>query len=84
MNFSNFRPIYWIDYSPEAYSTADMNINTGVRLDVGLEVLESNRAPKKNGGFFEKGLLQAMESDHLAGGNAHEVKVVANGHAHSE
>lgn len=85
MNFSIIHPIYsGIDYSQEAYSTADVNINTGARLDVGLEGLETNRAAKKNEGFFEKGLLQAMESDHTAGGNAREVKVVANGHAHSE
>lgn len=61
-----------------------MDPHTGARLDVGLHALETNGAAKKNDGFFEKGLLKAMESDHLAGGNAREVKVVANGHSHGE
>lgn len=34
--------------------------------------------------MFEKGLLKAMESEHLAGGVVPEVKVVANGHCHSK
>ncbi|KAF7982612.1 hypothetical protein HWV62_27650 [Athelia sp. TMB] len=66
----------------EAYWVADMNPNTGARLDVGLKGLEANSNAKKNDGFFEKGLLKAKESDHLAGGNALEVKVVGNGHSH--
>ena len=52
-------------------------------LDVGQHDLEENGAAKKQAGFFHKGLLQAMESDHRAGGRASEVKVVANGHCHS-
>ena len=55
---------------------------TGQPLDVG-NVLEEPGASKKSAGFFHKGLLQALESDHRAGGRATEVKVVANGHQHS-
>lgn len=61
-----------------------MNLNTGARLDVGLKGLEANKNAKKSDSFFEKALLKAKESDHLAGGNALEVKVVGNGHSHSE
>lgn len=82
---------YWLtnrchkfNYSQEAYSAADINTATGATLDIGLSDLEKSGAAKKNEGFFEKGLLKAMESDHLAGGNAREVKVVANGHSHRE
>ena len=60
-----------------------MDTRTGARLDVGLHNLEPKGSAKKNEGFFEKGLLKAMESDHLAGGNAREVKVIGNGHCHS-
>jgi len=66
----------------ESYSQADMDTRTGARLDVGLHNLEPKGSAKKNEGFFEKGLLKAMESDHLAGGNAREVKVIGNGHCH--
>lgn len=34
--------------------------------------------------MFENGLLKALESEHRAGGVIPEVKVVANGHCHSE
>ena len=67
----------------ESYSAADVNPATGMPLDVGQHDLEENGAAKKQAGFFHKGLLQAMESDHRAGGRASEVKVVANGHCHS-
>ena len=66
----------------ESYAQADKDTRTGARLDVGLHDLESTGSAKKNEGFFEKGLLKAMESDHLAGGSALEVKVVGNGHCH--
>ena len=66
----------------ESYAQADKDTRTGARLDVGLHNLEPKGAAKKNEGFFEKGLLKAMESDHLAGGSAREVKVVGNGHCH--
>ncbi|OBZ66763.1 putative inactive purple acid phosphatase 29, partial [Grifola frondosa] len=66
----------------ETYSAADVNPTTGKPLDVGVHDMEPNGAAKKQDGFFHKGILQAMESDHRAGGNAREVKVVANGHCH--
>jgi hypothetical protein len=45
--------------------------------------LDQQGSAKGSDGFFEKGLLQALESQHSALGNAREVKVVANGHCHS-
>ncbi|KAI0714201.1 Metallo-dependent phosphatase [Cerioporus squamosus] len=66
----------------ESYSAADVNPATGLPLDVGQHDLEEGGAAKKQDGFFHKGLLQALESDHRAGGRATEVKVVANGHCH--
>jgi hypothetical protein len=69
--------------SPEAYSKADLDSN-GKPLDVGIHGLEEMGSAKKNDGFFEKGLLKALETDHRAGGNAREVKVVANGHCHGK
>ncbi|KAH9942026.1 Metallo-dependent phosphatase [Amylocystis lapponica] len=65
----------------EAYSAADLNPSTGQPLDVGTHD-EGQGSAKKQDGFFHKGLLQATESDHRAGGNVQEVKVVANGHCH--
>ena len=59
-----------------------MDPSTGARLDKGIHGNEGPGAAKKSDGFFEKGLLKAMESDHRAGGNRREVKVVANGHCH--
>lgn len=53
-------------------------------FNVGLHGLEAPGAAKKNVGFFEKGLLNAFESDHRNGGGALEVKAIANGHSHSE
>ena len=44
--------------------------------------METGKAATKNEGFFEKGLLKAMESEHRSGGNLPEVKAVGNGHAH--
>lgn len=71
-------------FRQESYTEADINPQTGQRLDFGLHDLESSGAATKNEGFFEKGLLRAMESDHIAGGSSREVKVVANGHCHGE
>ena len=68
----------------ESYSAADVDSKTGRPLDVGLHDLEEPGAAKRQDGFFHKGLLQALESDHRAGGRAPEVKVVANGHCHRE
>ncbi|TBU30138.1 Metallo-dependent phosphatase [Dichomitus squalens] len=66
----------------ESGAAADVDPVTGQPLDVG-NVLEESGASKKSAGFFHKGLLQAFESDHRAGGRATEVKVVANGHQHN-
>ncbi|KAI0630843.1 Metallo-dependent phosphatase [Trametes polyzona] len=66
----------------ESYSAADVDPVTGRTLDVGQHDLESPGASKHQDGFFEKGLLQATESDHRAAGRIPEVKVVANGHCH--
>jgi hypothetical protein len=49
---------------------------------VGTSDLEGKGPAKVNGGFFERGLMIAMESNHLARGIYREVKVVANGHSH--
>jgi hypothetical protein len=68
----------------ESFSKADVDPRTHVPLDVGIHGNEPPGASKTNGGFFEKGLLKAMESDHVAVGNRHEVKVVGNGHCHGE
>jgi hypothetical protein len=66
---------------PETYSKADMNPSTGKPLDVGTTGIEAAGNAKKSDGFFEKGLLKAMESLNVAN-NAHEVKVIGNGHCH--
>ncbi|KAI0917949.1 hypothetical protein AcV5_002750 [Taiwanofungus camphoratus] len=66
----------------ESYAAPDVDPNTGRPLDVGLHDLEGQGSARKQDGFFHKGLLQALESDHRAGGNAKEVKVVSNGHCH--
>lgn len=67
---------------PETYSTPDKDPRTGKSLDVGLTGLEPHGNPKKNDGFFENGILKAMESAHVANRDAHEVKVIGNGHCH--
>jgi hypothetical protein len=56
---------------------------TKVPLDVGIHGLEPHGSAKKQDGFFHKGVLQAMENDHVPGATAREVKVIANGHCHS-
>lgn len=60
-----------------------MNPSTGKKLDVGISGQEPQGNAKNNDGFFEKGILQAMESEHVSNRNAHEVKVIGNGHCHS-
>lgn len=62
---------------------ADRDPSTGVPLDKGVHGTEPHGNSKKQDGFFHKGILQAMESDHVSN-NAHEVKVIANGHCHRE
>lgn len=66
---------------PETYLKADMNPSTGKPLDVGTAGIESAGNAKKSDGFFEKGLMKAMESSNVAN-NAREVKVIGNGHCH--
>jgi len=66
---------------PESYLKADKNPSTGKPLDVGTTGLEPAGNAKKGDGFFEKGLMKAMESSNVAN-NAHEVKVIGNGHCH--
>lgn len=71
-------------FREESYAAPDVDPNTGRPLDVGLHDLEGQGSARKQDGFFHKGLLQALESDHRAGGNAKEVKVVSNGHCHGQ
>ncbi|KAF9005947.1 Metallo-dependent phosphatase-like protein [Cyathus striatus] len=66
----------------ESYSKADTDRRTDKPLDVGISGQEQRGNAKGNDGFFEKGILKAMESDHRAAGQAHEVKVIGNGHCH--
>jgi len=66
---------------PETYFKADMNPSTGKPLDIGTTGLEPPGNAKKSDGFFEKGILKAMESSNVAN-HAHEVKVIGNGHCH--
>ncbi|KAG9018004.1 hypothetical protein FRB90_012672 [Tulasnella sp. 427] len=64
---------------PESFYPADVS-DSGETLLYGQQ-LDDGGAPKKNSGFFEKGLLKGKESDDPAN-TKHEVKVVANGHCH--
>ncbi|KAF8266128.1 Metallo-dependent phosphatase-like protein [Lactarius quietus] len=66
----------------ESYLTADTDPRTGQLLDFGTSDLESPGSAKKNDGFFEKGLLRALETQHRGAGGIPEVKVVGNGHCH--
>ena len=70
--------------SQESYGTADTDARTGLPLDVGTSDLEGQGSAKKNGGFFENGLLHALETPHRGAGGIPEVKVVGNGHCHSK
>ena len=69
--------------SPESYAPADKDVRTGRPLDVGVHSEEAPGNAKQSDGFFEKGLLTAMESVHVANAGVNEVKVVGNGHCHS-
>lgn len=73
-----------ICFRQESYGTVDKDSRTGLPLDVGIRELEGPGSAKKSDGMFENGLLKALESEHRAGGIIPEVKVVANGHCHSE
>ncbi|KAI0259375.1 Metallo-dependent phosphatase-like protein [Gloeopeniophorella convolvens] len=66
----------------ESYGKADVDPRTGRPLDVGSSDLEEPGSGKKNDGFFEKGLLHALETPHRGAGGVPEVKVVGNGHCH--
>jgi hypothetical protein len=65
---------------PETYSTADKGTNNRP-LDIGISGLEAKGDATDSDGFFEKGILKAMESDHVSS-NTQEVKVIGNGHCH--
>jgi len=69
---------------PEAYSKPDIHPQTGKPLDIGITGREHHGNAKKSDGFFDKGVLGARESEHVASGNAPEVKVIGNGHCHCE
>ncbi|KAI9435260.1 Metallo-dependent phosphatase [Lactarius indigo] len=66
----------------ESYSTPDTDPRSGQPLDIGTSDLDSPGSAKKNAGFFEKGLLRALETPHRGAGGIPEVKVVGNGHCH--
>ncbi|KAJ7180636.1 Metallo-dependent phosphatase-like protein [Mycena filopes] len=65
---------------PETYSPPDTS-STGRALDIGITGLETKGDAKGNDGLFEKGILKAMESDHVSN-NVQEVKVIGHGHCH--
>ena len=69
---------------PEAYDKADVDPASGRPLDVGVSGLEGKGSASKSDGMLKKGLLAATESEHRGAGSAPEVKVVGNGHCHSE
>jgi len=60
-------------FSPESYYKADIDPPTGKPLDVGISDLEPKGSAKGNAGFFEKGLMSALESSHRARGIHREV-----------
>ena len=70
--------------SQESYAAPDIDSRTGQPLDFGSSDLESPGSAKKNDGFFEKGLLRALETQHRGAGGIPEVKVVGNGHCHGK
>ncbi|KAJ7449665.1 Metallo-dependent phosphatase-like protein [Mycena latifolia] len=65
---------------PETYDKADIG-TSGRVLDFGISGLEAKGNAKGSDGFFEKGILKALESDHVSS-NVQEVKVIGNGHCH--
>lgn len=56
------------------------DLRTGLPLDSGLRGNEMGAA-KMNDGFFERVLLSVIENNHMARGNAFEVKFVGNGYS---
>lgn len=71
-----------VTHSPESYDKADVDPRNGRPLDVGTHGLETAGNAKQSDNFFEKALLKAQESDHVAKGNVPEVKAVGNAHSH--
>jgi hypothetical protein len=67
---------------PETYSKADLDPHSNRPLDKGITGQELPGNAKTNDGFFEKGILQALESDHVSHTAIPEVKVIGNGHCH--
>lgn len=67
----------------EAYSPADKDSHNA-DLNVGISGLEKSGSANTNEGFFEKGVLQALESPHVEVGKkgVPEVKAIGNGHCH--
>ncbi|KAG6857449.1 hypothetical protein H0H87_003516 [Tephrocybe sp. NHM501043] len=82
-DFFGFIPTAY-DWIREAYAKADSDPRTRKALDVGTSGQESAGNAKTNAGFFEDGVLKAMENDHVGKGNAPEVKAIGNGHCHSK
>ena len=68
--------------SPESYLPADIDTKTDLPLNIGIHDVEESGASKGNDGFFDKGILQAFETDQRTRGTLKEVKVIANGHQH--
>ncbi|KAJ7890587.1 Metallo-dependent phosphatase-like protein [Mycena olivaceomarginata] len=50
-------------------------------LDFGITGQETKGDASDSDGFFDKGILKAMESDHVSS-STQEVKVIGNGHCH--
>ena len=73
-----------IFHSQESYETPDTDSRTGLPLDLGSSDLEGRGSAKKNGGFFQNGLLHALETQHRGAGGIPEVKIVGNGHCHGK
>ncbi|KAJ2918633.1 hypothetical protein MD484_g1753, partial [Candolleomyces efflorescens] len=67
---------------PETYGKADLDPHTNRPLDKGITGQETPGNANTNDGFFEKGVLQALESDHVSHTAIPEVKVIGNGHCH--
>ncbi len=51
-------------------------------MDIGIHDVDGRGDAKNSDGFFDKGVSQALESDHSAGSKMKEVKVISNGHCH--
>ena len=67
---------------PETYNKPDLDPQTDRPLDAGISNLDTPGNAKVNEGFFENGILKALESDRTSGQLIPEVKVIGNGHCH--